>query len=192
MAASVAALVCILHLAPSLRPPSAFAAHPSRAQGITLDPLFSLKTHMGVPFTRDDIKGKPFVVIFGFTHCPNVCPTTLSEMTTLLETLKDDGDRLRIVFITVDPERDTSEALKAYLTSFDPRIVGLTGSVIDVTAVTSAFNAYFEKVKMDDGYTVDHTLKVFFMDRFGLLARSLSVGANEKQMVDVVRRLLSQ
>jgi protein SCO1 len=170
----------------------AAAQHAVRAQGITLDPLYALRSHQGVPFSPDEIKGRPFIVVFGFTHCPNVCPTTLVEMGHLLQALKEGGDRIRVVFVTVDPERDTVDALKNYLSSFDPRIVGLTGSVIDVTAATSAFNAFFEKVPAGSDYTIDHTLKVFFVDKYGLLAKAQPSGANLKDNLNLARKLLNQ
>ncbi len=169
-----------------------FAGHPGRAQGVTLDPLFALQSHQGARFTPDDIKGRPFIVVFGFTHCPNVCPTTLVEMGHLLQALKEGGDKIRVVFVTVDPERDTVDALKNYLSSFDPRIVGLTGSVIDVTAATAAFNAFFEKVASGGDYTIDHTLKVFFMDKYGLLAKAQPSGASLKDNLELARKLLNQ
>ncbi len=171
---------------------AAMAQHAGRAQGVTLDPLFALQSHSGAPFTRDDIKGRPFIVVFGFTHCPNVCPTTLVEMGQLLKELKDGGDKIRVVFVTVDPERDTADALKNYLESFDPRIVGLTGPVIDVTAATAAFNAFFEKVPSGSDYTIDHTLKVFFVDKYGLLAKAQPSGASLKDNLNLARKLLNQ
>ena len=168
------------------------AGHPDRAQGLALDPLYSLQSHLGRRLTPEDIKGKPFVVVFGFTHCPNVCPTTLVEMGQLLEGLKQGGDRLKVIFVTVDPERDTAETLKAYLSSFDPRIVGLTGSLIDITAATSAFNAFFEKAPAGEGYTIDHTLKIFFVDKYGLLARAQSFRTSLKDNLALARKLLNQ
>ena len=126
---------------------AAMGQHSDRAQGVSLDPLYSLQSHQGAKFTPDDIRGRPFIVVFGFTHCPNVCPTTLVEMGHLLAALKEGGDKIRVVFVTVDPERDTVDALKNYLSSFDPRIIGLTGAVIDVTAAAATFNAFFEKVE---------------------------------------------
>ena len=170
----------------------ALAGHPDRAQGVTLDPLYSLQSHQGARFKAEDIKGRPFIVVFGFTHCPNVCPTTLVEMGHLLQALKEGGDKIRVVFITVDPERDTIDAMKNYLSSFDPRIVGLTGSVIDVTAATAAFNAFFEKVASGDDYTIDHTLKIFFVDKYGLLAKAQPSGANLKDNLELARKLLNQ
>lgn len=170
----------------------AAAVHPDRAQGVTLEPLFSLQSHDGRKLAPSEIAGRPFVVVFGFTHCPNVCPTTLVEMGQLLEALKENGDKLRVLFVTVDPERDTQEKLKEYLSSFDPRIIGLTGSLIDVTALTAAFNAFFEKVPAGDSYTVDHTLKVFFMDKYGLLARAQPSSAGLKDNLRLVRKLMNQ
>lgn len=133
------------------------------------------------------------MVFFGFTHCPNVCPTTLLDMSNHLAELGKDGDRIKMIFITVDPERDTSEHLKSFLDSFDRRIVGLTGDLVDVAAVAHAFGAEFEKINGKDGnYTLDHTVKMFAFDRYGMLAQSILPAAPAKAQHELLRRLLKQ
>ncbi len=128
---------------------------------------FRLTSHEGKPFTDADLKGKPFAVFFGFTHCPEVCPTTLYDLTQDLASLGSDADKLRVAFITVDPEQDKPELMKTYLSSFDPRIVGLTGTEEEIAAVAKAYKIYYRKVPTDSGYTMDHSATIFLMDSKG-------------------------
>jgi protein SCO1/2 len=128
---------------------------------------FRLTSHEGKPFTDADLKGKPFAVFFGFTHCPEVCPTTLYDLTQDLASLGADADKLRVAFITVDPAQDTPELMKTYLSSFDPRIVGLTGTEEEIAAAAKAYKIYYRKVPTDSGYTMDHSATVFLMDSEG-------------------------
>jgi protein SCO1 len=114
------------------------------------------------------LKGRPFLVFFGFTHCPDVCPTTLFEVSEILRALGPDADRTRALFITVDPERDTPAVMKDYLSSFDPHLSGLTGNAAEIAAVAKVYRVYFKKVLLDQGgYTMDHTAIVYLMDRDG-------------------------
>jgi protein SCO1 len=139
------------------------------------------------------VKGRPFAVFFGFTHCPDVCPTTLQELSTHLEALSPDGDRLKVLFITVDPERDTAEHLKGYLASFDRRIIALTGNPVEIASVVHAFRAFSEKVPGGGGsYTFNHTAKLFLVDRYGLMAASMDLQDKEMEQRALLRRLLAQ
>jgi protein SCO1/2 len=129
---------------------------------------FSLVNHRGERVTQDAFKGKPTAYFFGFTHCPEVCPTTLFGMTQHLKELGPDADRLNVVFVTVDPERDTSELLKTYLESFDPRIVALTGTPEELAAAARAFRISYRKVPTGGGnYTMEHTASVIVTDAVG-------------------------
>jgi len=129
---------------------------------------FSLVDHHGKPVTDRDYLGKPTLVFFGYTHCPDVCPTTLFEITNQLQELGPAADRLNVLFITVDPERDTPQQLALYLSSFDPRIVGLSGTPENVSAAIMAYHVYAKKVPLKDGeYTMDHIATVFMMDSKG-------------------------
>ncbi|MXQ13491.1 SCO family protein [Microvirga makkahensis] len=143
---------------------------PAQQQSASRVPIggpFRLTSHEGKPFTDADLKGKPFAVFFGFTHCPEVCPTTLYDLTQDLAALGPDADKLRVAFITVDPEQDTPELMKTYLSSFDPRIVGLTGTTDEIAAVAKAYKIYHRKVPTDSGYTMDHSATIFLMDSKG-------------------------
>jgi protein SCO1/2 len=129
---------------------------------------FRLIDQNGKAVTDQDLKGKPFLVFFGFTHCPDVCPTTLFDVSEVLRSLGPDADRTAALFITVDPERDTTAALKDYLGSFDPHLRGLTGDADALAAVAREYRVYYKKVPLDGGdYTMDHTAIVYLMDKDG-------------------------
>jgi protein SCO1/2 len=129
---------------------------------------FSLTTVDGKTLTDKELRGAPFLVFFGFTHCPDICPTKLFEISEALRAAGSKGEKLRALFISVDPERDTPEVLKSYLGSFDPRIVGLTGDRAAIDATIKAYRAYSKKVPLKDGdYTMDHTALVYLMDKNG-------------------------
>jgi protein SCO1/2 len=137
---------------------------------------FQLVDQNAKPITDQDFKGQPFLVFFGFTHCPDVCPTTLFEVSEIFRALGPDADRTRALFITVDPERDTPAAMKDYLSSFDPHLTGLTGDPAAVAAVAKAYRVYFKKVPLDQGgYTMDHTAIVYLMDKQGRFVAPFSL-----------------
>jgi protein SCO1/2 len=146
LAAASFGLVC-----PSMLIASALAPGSSKAQGPIGIPTaqiggpFRLTDQNGAAVTEQDFKGKTFLVFFGFTHCPEVCPTTLFDISEVMRKLGDDADRTAVVFITVDPDRDTPESLKDYLASFDPHIRGLTGDPAAVAAVAKAYQVYYKK-----------------------------------------------
>ena len=118
--------------------------------------------------TDADFKGKHFLVFFGFTHCPDICPTTLFEISEVLHRLGPDAERIAALFISVDPERDTPEKLKEYLSNFHPNIVGLSGTPAEIEAVVKVYRAYTKKVPLaEGGYTMDHTALVYLMDKDG-------------------------
>lgn len=167
--------------------------HAKRPQGVNLAPLFQLRDQHGTLLSRDEIKGRPAAIFFGYTHCPDVCPTTLLEMTQHLEQLGKDGDKLKVLFVSVDPERDTAPHLKEYLSSFDPRIIALTGSPLEIAAAAHGLGAAFEKVASKDGsYTMDHTTKVFLLDRYGLVASHLESTQPQSDQRKALRKLLEQ
>jgi protein SCO1/2 len=129
---------------------------------------FRLTDQNGRTVTEEDVKGRPFLVFFGFTHCPDVCPTTLFDISEVFRKLGPDADRAAALFITVDPERDTPETMKTYLSSFDPHLRGLTGDAAAVDGAIKAYRAYAKKVPdPDGGYTMDHTALVYLMDKDG-------------------------
>ena len=129
---------------------------------------FRLVDQNGRAVSDQDFKGKPFIVFFGFTNCPDICPTTLFEMSEVLKRLGPDADRTAALFISVDPERDTPDKLKDYLSSFHARIFGLTGTPEEIAKVEKEYRVYAKKVPLKDGdYTMDHTALIYLMDRDG-------------------------
>ena len=134
----------------------------------TIGGPFQLSDQNGQRVTDQNLKGKPTLIFFGFTHCPDICPTALFEMTELLRAMGPDGDRINVYFVSVDPERDTATTLKEYLSSFDERIKGLSGDPAAITAIMTGYRVYARKVPLKDGdYTMDHTALVYLMDRNG-------------------------
>jgi protein SCO1/2 len=115
--------------------------------------------------SRDDFKGRVTILLFGFTHCPDLCPTTLSNLAVVLDQLGEDRDHVQIAFITVDPERDTSEVLHDYLSGFGPNFIGLTGGAVAIRKVARTFKVFFQKKPLPDGdYTMDHSAVIFVLD----------------------------
>ena len=152
---------------------------------------FSLVDMEGRAVTEQDFRGEPHLVFFGFTHCPDVCPTKLFEIAQTLDAVKERSGRdIRALFVTVDPERDTPEAMKSYVSSFDDRIVGLTGTPEQVAEVVSAYRAYARKVPLEDGdYTMEHTAVVYVMDDEGRFVAGLNTAQAPE---DVATELLSR
>jgi len=153
---------------------------------------FRLTTHKGTVLTDADLHGRPFLVFFGFTNCPDICPTTLSELTMHLEKLGRDADKLSTVFITVDPDRDTQDLLSQYMEAFDPRFVALRGSVAETEAIAKAYKAFVRKVPLESGgYTMDHNAIVYLMDRDGRFVSSLDPHESEDVQLAKLRRLIA-
>ncbi|MFD1702521.1 SCO family protein [Methylopila henanensis] len=152
---------------------------------------FTLVDQNGATVTEKDVAGKPYLVFFGFTHCPEVCPTALADITQVFEALGPDAEKAQALFVTVDPARDTPEALKSYLDSFSPRIRGLTGAQEQVDATVKVFRAYAKRVPLDGGdYTMDHTALVYLMDRNGAFVAPFNLKREPQQSADELRRYL--
>lgn len=152
---------------------------------------FRLVDQNGRTVTEADFKGKPFLVFFGFTHCPDICPTALFEMSEMLRRLGTDAEKMSALFISVDPERDTPVALKDYLQSFHPRISALTGTQAEVDAVTKGYKAYAKRVPLDGGgYTMDHSAIVYLMDRDGRFVAPFNLKRPADEAAKDLRRYL--
>lgn len=129
---------------------------------------FSLVDQDGARVTEQNLIGKPTIIFFGFTHCPDVCPTSLFEMSEVLRAMGPAAEGVGAYFVSVDPERDTPEAMKTYLQSFDPRLKGLTGTPEDVAKIVAAYRVYAKKVPTEGGdYTMDHTALIYLMGKDG-------------------------
>jgi protein SCO1/2 len=164
---------------------------PAAPVGLTGAP-FTLQSTAGGAFNQDSLKGKPSLVFFGYTYCPDVCPTTLAELAGLREQLKLSPDQLRIIFATVDPERDTVPVLANYVSGFGTPVIGLSGSVAEVEAAKSAFGIYSKKVN-DDGkgnYLVDHTATVFLLDKNGAFQGTIAFGEDNAAAQAKIKRLV--
>ena len=137
---------------------------------------FQLTDQAGQTVTEKNLQGRPTLIFFGFTHCPDICPTSLFEISEVLRAMGKDADRVNAYFISVDPERDTTAAMKDYLSSFDPHLVGLTGDPAAIAAVAKAYRVYSKKVPLDQGgYTMDHTAIVYLMDKSGRFVSPFSL-----------------
>src|ERR1700754_4815925 len=138
------------------------------AQPAAIGGPFQLTDQHGQAVTEKNLKGKPTLIFFGYTHCPDVCPTSLFEISEVLRAMGKDADRVNAYCVSVDPERDTAASMKDYLSSFDPHLKGLTGSPEAVAKVISDYRVYTRKVPLKDGdYTMDHTALIYLMDRDG-------------------------
>ena len=164
--------------------------HAKRAR--PLESLFALTTHKGLRLAPEFVQGQPVAVVFGFAHCPDVCPTTLLDWSNVLAGLGAGGDRLKVLFVSVDSARDTPEALKAYLASFDPRIVALTGSAAEIAGASRAFDAFYEKVTDGSGVTFDHSTKTYLVGRDGRLAGAVDLRTPDSDRRRALDALLVQ
>jgi protein SCO1/2 len=151
---------------------------------------FQLVDQDGRPVSDQDLKGHPFLVFFGFTHCPDVCPTTLFEVSEVLRALGPDADKVNALFVTVDPERDTPDKLKDYLASFDPHLRALTGQPPAIDAIAKAYRVYVKKVPQENGYTMDHTAIVYLMDKDGRFVAPFSLKRRPADAAADLRRYL--
>jgi protein SCO1 len=137
-------------------------------QPATVGGPFQLIDQDGRAFTDRDLRGKPFLVFFGFVRCPEVCPTTLFDISEVMRNLGPDAERTTALLISVDPERDTPPVLKDYLSNFDPHLRALTGDPASIAAIAKEYRVYYKKVPLDGGdYTVDHSALVYLMDKHG-------------------------
>lgn len=153
---------------------------------------FSLVDQMGQPVTEQTYRGKFMLVFFGFTYCPQVCPTTLTRITDVMELLGNDADRVVPLLFTVDPDRDTPAVLGDYLKPFDPRIRGLTGPTDDVKAAQSAFRIFASRVPTAGGtdYTVDHSALIYLIGPDGDYRTHSAHEASAEEIADRIRRFL--
>lgn len=157
----------------------------------TIGGPFTLTDQHGETVTEASLKGHPTAIFFGYTFCPDVCPTTLFEMTNYLEQLGEDGDQLKVYFVTVDPERDTEQVLADYLQAFDPRISGLTGNREEIDKVLTAYRVFSRKVERDDGpYLMDHTAAVYLLDDEAEFTATIAYQEDEATALSKLKRLV--
>ncbi len=175
----------------SLRDAGSGGSGSERAAGAPLGGSFRLVDHRGEAVSEAIFRGKPSVTLFGFTHCPDVCPTGLMRMARWAEELGDDADKLRFVFVTVDPERDTVEAIGEYVSAFSHRIIGVTGPPEDVHAMVRDHKIYSRKVPLEDGdYTMDHTASMILQDAEGNFVGTIDTAESSETGLAKLQRLV--
>ena len=164
---------------------------PSAPLAVTGTP-FALQSTAGGTFTEKDLAGTPSLVFFGYTNCPDVCPTTLAESVAWKQALGISDDQLRTIFVTVDPARDTLELLKSYLGGFDPDVIGLVGDDAQTAAAKASFGAASEKgeARADGFYLVNHTASVFLIDRNGRFQSTIAYGEPSDTATAKIKRLI--
>ena len=151
---------------------------------------FKLVDMNGEPITETALQGHPSAVFFGFTHCPEVCPSTLFEMKGWFDKLGDNGKGIKAYFISIDPERDTPQLLKDYISNVTDRVVGVTGNPVDIAAMAKAWGVYVKKVDTSDGeYTMDHTALVFLTNSKGQFHGTIAYGENPDTALEKMKRL---
>lgn len=161
--------------------------------GLAYGKDFSLHDHNGKLRTLADFRGKAVVVFFGFTQCPDVCPTTMMEMSNVMQALGPDADRVQVLFITVDPERDTAELLSQYVPAFDKRFLGLRGDLAETDKVAKEFKVFYQKVpgKTPGSYTIDHTAGSYVFDPQGRIRLFIRHGQSVESITHDLKILLA-
>jgi len=168
----------------------------STPQKITTGGRFMLKDQTGKILTDEDFKGDFMLVYFGYTYCPDICPTSLQTIAHAMDLLGKDGDVIQPIFITVDPQRDTVKVLREYVAAFHPRLIGLTGSQAAINSVAKKYRVRFKKVSesggINDDYSIDHTSSVFLMGPDGKYITRFSHATTSKQMAAKLRTYISK
>ena len=161
------------------------------AQPAAIGGPFQLTDQHGKAVTDKNLKGKPTLIFFGYTNCPDVCPTSLFEISEVLRAMGKDADKVNAVFISVDPERDTPAAMKDYLSSFDPHLEGLSGDPAETAKVITSYRVYAKKVPTKDGdYTMDHTALIYLMDRDGRFVSPFNMKRTPEEAAADLKRYL--
>ena len=192
-AALLASLVSMVFTLAACNPPAAPKFQSTDVTGASFGKALALADHNGKPRTLADFHGKIVVLFFGFTQCPDVCPTTLAEMAKVVKELGADGDKVQVLLVSVDPERDTPALLKQYVTAFHPSFIGLAGDA-DATARTAKeFKVYVQKQPIKSGgYSVDHSAGTFILDQQGRLRLFVQYGAGAQVLLNDIKQLLKQ
>jgi protein SCO1/2 len=161
-----------------------------QSESVAIGGPFALVDQDGNNVTDRDFSDKASVIFFGYTSCPDACPTTLLDLSNWLRDLGPDARRLNVLFISIDPERDTPARIKEYLSSFDPRIHGLTGTPEQIAATAKAYRVSYERVELEGGdYTMDHTAAIYLMDRSGHFVAPLSLQTEDKVALERLHKL---
>ena len=150
----------------------------------------NLIDHTGKKFIFQTLKNQPSLIFFGFTHCPEVCPTTLSQLSEITDKLKTKIITTNIIFITLDPKRDTQEHLKDYISNFNENVIGITGNIMNIKKLADNWGVFYETINSSkDGYTLNHTATVFMLDKKGNYKGTIAWGENENSIVQKITNL---
>ena len=161
--------------------------------GVPFGKSLALTDHTGKPRTLADFQGKVIVLFFGFTQCPDICPTTLAEMAKVVKELGPDGNKVQVLFVSVDPERDTQALLSQYVTAFNPTFLGLRGDADATLKAAKEFKVYVQKQPPKNGnYSVDHSAGTFVLDQRGQLRLFAQHNAGAQALIADIRTLLKQ
>ncbi len=171
-----------------------YKVFPHDLSGVSYGKDFHLTDFNGKPRQLSDFRGKVVVLFFGYTHCPDVCPTTLSDLAIAMKKLGKEADKVQVLFVTVDPERDTPEILKKYVPFFNPTFLGLYGNAVETKRTADEFHVFYQKVQIEDdwkNYAMDHTAGCFVFDRQGRLRTYMKYGEKPDDMVKDIGKLLN-
>ena len=150
----------------------------------------NLVDHNGIEFNKASLNEKPSLLFFGFTHCPEICPTTLSQLSEITENLQNPIDLTNIVFITLDPKRDTQDHLKEYIQYFNKNVIAITGQINEIKKLADNWNVFFETIgSSKENYNINHTATVFMLDRTGVFRGTIAWGENEESVIKKIINL---
>ena len=150
----------------------------------------NLIDHNGMEFNKASLNEKPSLLFFGFTHCPEICPTTLSQLSEITENLQNPIDLTNIVFITLDPKRDTQDHLKEYIQYFNKNVIAITGQINEIKKLADNWNVFFETIgSSKENYNINHTATVFMLDRTGVFRGTIAWGENEESVIKKIINL---
>jgi len=182
--------LCLLASCGDSQPSKSFVG--TDITGADFSKSLALTDHNGTPRTLDDYKGKVVLMFFGFTHCPDVCPTTMLDLKNTMKLLGDKADEVQVLFVTVDPERDTQEVLAKFVPSFDSRFIGLRGDAEQTAETVKNFKIYYAKVpgKSENDYSIDHSAGMYAFDKKGKVRLYLGYGQKPEDIASDVQNLL--
>ena len=168
-----------------------FKFNGSDISNANLNSSFELLSHTGEIKKITDFKGSVVAIFFGFTHCPDICPTSMQELKFIKESLGMQSDKLQVIFITLDPERDNQSLLNSYVPSFDKSFIGLTGSQEDINRVASQYKIFHMKVGEGDSYTIDHSSGIYIIDKDGKIRVRHPYGSKVESIIEDIQHLIS-
>lgn len=162
----------------------------SNLTGAKLDSYFELTSHKGEKKTTKDFKGKVVAIFFGFASCPDICPTTMFELKKIKAELGKNSEQLEVLFVSLDPDRDTPELLSKFIPSFDSSFLGLTGNEEAIKKITQQFKVYRKKVIQGASYTIDHSSGIYLLDKDGVIRVRHSYGSEIKLIIEDIKKLI--